>query len=185
MLVLILCFCEQEGVVYAVEFSLRSGRDLINMAKKRTNVIRMLSSHLFFAVGAHTIYPIAIIEDARLPNRYRMLVSTVDVIFADVAQPDQARIIIYNAQYFLKDQGHIVISIKASCIDSTAPPDVVFAHQVELLKKDHFKPMEQVTLEPYERDHAMVSGGCFSRCFSTPNLRLLAVYLRHQNTVSS
>jgi rRNA 2'-O-methyltransferase fibrillarin len=31
----------QEGIVYAVEFSPRSGRDLINMAKKRTNVIRM------------------------------------------------------------------------------------------------------------------------------------------------
>ena len=30
----------QEGTVYAVEFSLRSGRDLIGMAKKRTNVIR-------------------------------------------------------------------------------------------------------------------------------------------------
>jgi fibrillarin-like rRNA methylase len=30
----------QEGIVYAVEFSPRSGRDLINMAKKRTNVIR-------------------------------------------------------------------------------------------------------------------------------------------------
>ncbi|KAF9555818.1 S-adenosyl-L-methionine-dependent methyltransferase [Agrocybe pediades] len=31
------------GNVYAVEFSPRSGRDLINMAKKRTNVIRMFS----------------------------------------------------------------------------------------------------------------------------------------------
>jgi rRNA 2'-O-methyltransferase fibrillarin len=29
-----------EGTVYAVEFSHRSGRDLINMAKKRTNIIR-------------------------------------------------------------------------------------------------------------------------------------------------
>jgi len=43
-----LCVCRrrirsdpaQEGSVYAVEFSHRSGRDLINMAKKRTNVIR-------------------------------------------------------------------------------------------------------------------------------------------------
>jgi rRNA 2'-O-methyltransferase fibrillarin len=35
-----LCWLSQEGVVYAVEFSPRSGRDLINMAKKRTNVIR-------------------------------------------------------------------------------------------------------------------------------------------------
>lgn len=33
----------QEGIVYAVEFSPRSGRDLINMAKKRTNVIRKLN----------------------------------------------------------------------------------------------------------------------------------------------
>jgi len=41
--------------VYAVEFSHRSGRDLINVAKKRTNII-------------------PIIEDARHPHKYRMLV---------------------------------------------------------------------------------------------------------------
>jgi len=62
--------CIQTGVVYAVEFSHRSGRDLVNMAKKRTNVI-------------------PIIEDARHPAKYRMLVGMVDVIFSDVAQPDQ------------------------------------------------------------------------------------------------
>ncbi|PBK78812.1 Fibrillarin [Armillaria solidipes] len=133
-----------EGVVYAVEFSLRSGRDLIGMAKKRTNVI-------------------PIVEDARMPQKYRMLLSQVDVIFADVAQPDQARIVILNAEHFLKVGGHVVISIKASCIDSTAAPDAVFASEVAKLQKEHFKALEQVPLEPYERDHAMVS----------------AVYLRH------
>ncbi|KAI6104431.1 Fibrillarin-domain-containing protein [Pisolithus croceorrhizus] len=127
-----------EGVVYAVEFSLRSGRDLINMAKKRTNVI-------------------PIIEDARLPNRYRMLITTVDVIFADVAQPDQARIVAHNAQYFLKDGGHIVISIKASCVDSTAAPSAVFVQEVQKLREYKLKPIAQITLEPYERDHAMVT----------------------------
>ena len=79
-----------EGIVYAVEFSHRSGdpslgigtpfsarccaaagRDLLNMCKQRPNVI-------------------PIIEDARHPLKYRMLVPMVDVIFADVAQPDQA-----------------------------------------------------------------------------------------------
>ena len=84
-----------DGIVYAVEFSHRSGRDLINMAKKRTNVI-------------------PIIEDARYPQKYRMLVGMVDVIFADVAQPDQARIISLNAHHFLKNGGHIVMSIKAN-----------------------------------------------------------------------
>ena len=97
-------------------------------------------------------------EDARLPNRYRMLLSLVDVIFADVAQPDQARIVIINAQSFLKDGGHVVISIKASCIDSTIPPEALFANEVQTLIDNSFKPLEQVTLEPYERDHAMVSG---------------------------
>ncbi|VAI80300.1 unnamed protein product [Triticum turgidum subsp. durum] len=105
------------GLVYAVEFSHRSGRDLVNMAKKRTNVI-------------------PIIEDARHPAKYRMLVGMVDVIFSDVAQPDQA-----------------------NCIDSTQAPEAVFAAEVEKLKLEQFKPSEQVTLEPFERDHACVVGG--------------------------
>lgn len=103
----------------------------------------------------------AIVEDARYPQKYRMLVSTVDVIFADVAQPDQARIVHLNSEYFLKNGGHVVISIKASCVDSTIPPETVFVNEVDFLRKHDFKPLEQVTLEPYERDHAMVSGTLF------------------------
>jgi len=128
-----------KGVVYAVEFSHRSGRDLINVAKKRTNII-------------------PIIEDARYPAKYRMLVGMVDVIFADVAQPDQARIVAINAHHFLKNGGHFVISIKANCIDSTAAPEAVFAREVNKLREERFKPVEQITLEPYERDHAVVCG---------------------------
>lgn len=129
----------KDGCVYAVEFSHRSGRDLVNMAKKRTNVV-------------------PIIEDARHPQRYRMLVGMVDVMFADVAQPDQARIFSLNASYFLKNGGKFLISIKANCIDSTAPAEAVFAREVSKLKEERFKPQEQLTLEPYERDHAVVVG---------------------------
>ena len=42
----------------------------MDMSKKRPNIV-------------------PIIEDARHPAKYRMLVPMVDVIFADVAQPDQ------------------------------------------------------------------------------------------------
>lgn len=80
-----------------------------------------------------------------------MLLSLVDVIFADVAQPDQARIVALNASHFLKNGGHCVISIKANCIDSTAPAEVVFANEVNRLREEMFKPLEQLTLEPYER----------------------------------
>jgi len=55
--------------VYAIEFSHMSGRDLVNMAKKRTNLI-------------------SITEDVRYPARYWILVGMVDAIFSDVAQPD-------------------------------------------------------------------------------------------------
>jgi rRNA 2'-O-methyltransferase fibrillarin len=115
------------GTVFAVEFSHRSGRDLINMATHRTNVI-------------------PIIEDARHPLRYRMLVSMVDVIFADVAQPDQARIVGLNAHLFLKVGGGVVISIKANCIDSTAAPEAVFAAEVQKMREERMKPLEQLTL---------------------------------------
>ena len=127
------------GLVYAVEFSHRPGRDLIGVAKKRTNII-------------------PIIEDARQPQKYRMLVGMVDVIFADVAQPDQARIVAINAQHFLKVGGHFVISIKANCIDSTAAPEAVFAEEIKKLQKENFKPHEYLTLEPFERDHAIAVG---------------------------
>lgn len=43
-----------------------AGRDLVNMAKKRPNII-------------------PIIEDARHPQKYRMLVPMVDVVFAGEA----------------------------------------------------------------------------------------------------
>ncbi|KAM4651464.1 rRNA 2'-O-methyltransferase fibrillarin [Discoglossus pictus] len=128
-----------EGLVYAVEFSHRSGRDLINVAKKRTNII-------------------PVIEDARHPHKYRMLLGMVDVIFADVAQPDQTRIVALNAHNFLKNGGHFVISIKANCIDSTAAPEAVFASEVKKMQQENMKPQEQLTLEPYERDHAIVVG---------------------------
>jgi rRNA 2'-O-methyltransferase fibrillarin len=84
----------------------------LNVAKKRTNII-------------------PIIEDARHPHKYRMLIGMmirtllksygrtsclciglVDTIFADVAQPDQARIVALNAHHFLKNNGNFVISIK-------------------------------------------------------------------------
>jgi rRNA 2'-O-methyltransferase fibrillarin len=128
-----------EGIVYAVEFSYRSGRDLVTMAQKRTNVV-------------------PIIGDARKPLEYRMLVGMVDCVFADVAQRDQARIIALNCKYFLKYNGQFIISIKANCIDSTNPAAVVFENEINKLREEGLTPQEKMTLEPYERDHAVVVG---------------------------
>ena len=93
------------------------------MAKKRPNVV-------------------PIVEDARHPAKYRMLVPMVDTVFADVAQPDQARILGFNASMFVKNRGHFMVSIKANCIDSTKAPEAVFAQEVEELKEQKFRPVE-------------------------------------------
>ena len=60
---------------------------LVNMAKRRMNVV-------------------PIVEDARYPLKYRLLIGCglVDVIFADVAQPDQARIVELNATTLPQDR---------------------------------------------------------------------------------
>ena len=129
-----------KGIVYGVEISERSGRDLINMAKKRPNLV-------------------PIIDDARKPQTYRFLIPTlVDVIFADVAQPDQARIIAINAEHFLKNKGGFVFSIKANCVDSVAKPEDVFDNQIQVLKSYKLFAKEKVSLEPFERGHAVVTG---------------------------
>lgn len=49
-------------------------------------------------------------------------------------------------------------SVQANCIDSTVPAEAVFQSEVKKLQLEQFRPAEQVTLEPFERDHACVVG---------------------------
>ena len=79
-------------------------------------------------------------KNARHPLKYRMLLGMVDTIFADVAQPDQARIVALNAHHFLKSGGHAVISVKASCIDNAAASETVFRRELGILPVENFKP---------------------------------------------
>ncbi|OHS99314.1 rRNA 2'-O-methyltransferase fibrillarin [Tritrichomonas foetus] len=127
------------GKVFGVEFSPRVGREFVNLAKIRSNII-------------------PIIEDARHPQKYRHIVPMVDCLFADVAQPDQARIFALNAKYFLKQNGYFMISIKASCVDSTLDAKTVYANEAQQLIADGFKPEEKVPLDEYHRGHEMLIG---------------------------
>lgn len=127
------------GRVYGVEFSPRVGREFVNLAKIRPNIV-------------------PIIEDARHPQKYRMLVPMVDCLFADVAQPDQARIFALNAEFFLKNDGYFMISIKASCVNSTIPVEQVYERQTQELREANLIPEEHVDLDQYHRGHEMIIG---------------------------
>jgi fibrillarin-like pre-rRNA processing protein len=126
-----------EGTVYAVEFAPRSMRDLIGLASRRKNV-----------------YPI--LADARNPDSYSHLVEPVDLIFQDVAQPNQAEIAARNAIRFLKKDGYLLLSIKARSIDTVANPREVFKEEVKKLEqafKPGFEILNAKDLMPYHEDH--------------------------------
>jgi rRNA 2'-O-methyltransferase fibrillarin len=130
----------ENGLVIAVEFAERPGVDLLNMCSKRSRVV-------------------PVIMDARKPDLYRQLVpGMVDCIFCDVAQPDPVRIVALNASRYLKLGGGCLITIKASCIDSTIDPDKVYADQVNVCRQSGIKPKEQLDLGQFQRGHAMIIG---------------------------
>lgn len=127
-----------KGIVFCVEFAQRVMRDFIdNVASKRNNLVPILG-------------------DVRFPDEYRSTVSPVDVIYCDVAQPEQANLLAENAARFLSPNGMVLIAIKSRSIDVTLDPSVVFKHEVEQLRSREFEIIQEVKLEPYERDHELV-----------------------------
>ena len=94
-----------KGFEFCVEFSSRSTRDLVFLCEKRENMLPIL-------------------DDARMPKNYQFIVNSVDIVYCDVAQPDQAKIIADNAKVFLKKDGYLLLAIKARSISSTKSPSV-------------------------------------------------------------
>jgi fibrillarin-like pre-rRNA processing protein len=89
--------------------------------------------------------------DAKKPFEYEE-VGRVDVIYMDVAQPDQPEILIKNAHVFLESGSIAMICVKSQSIDVTRRPDEIFREVEEKLSKD-FEIIEKMKLEPYDKDH--------------------------------
>jgi fibrillarin-like pre-rRNA processing protein len=97
-----------------------------------------------------------ILADARLPDRYSMLVSKVDVIYCDVAQPEQAKILADNADVFLVSNGWAMLAVKSQSIDVTKEPSDIYKQETNVLRKRGFRIEQVVYLEPYDKAHAMI-----------------------------
>jgi len=127
----------KEGVIYAVEFSERMMRELLDLCEKRPNIIPILA-------------------DARKPKEYDW-VGEVDVVYEDLAQPDQTRILIKNAEMFLKPGGEFLIAIKARSVDVTEDPKKIYKESKDELS-ERFEVIQLIELEPYEKDHCIILG---------------------------
>jgi fibrillarin-like pre-rRNA processing protein len=91
-----------------------------------------------------------------MPEKYKTLVSPVDLIYCDIAQQQQGKILADNADVFLKPKGSVLIAIKSRSVDVTMEPPDVFKQEIKVLERRKFEILQTIRLEPYEQDHAMV-----------------------------
>ncbi|MEM5852866.1 MAG: fibrillarin-like rRNA/tRNA 2'-O-methyltransferase [Candidatus Aenigmatarchaeota archaeon] len=124
----------KEGLIYGIEISERVLRELIPHAEGRGNIIPILA-------------------DARKPEDYSDLVlEKVDVIYCDVASPDEIDLFLRNSEKFLKPRGHGMIAVKARSIDVLKKPGEIYK---EARKKfeEKFEILDFVELDPFDKDH--------------------------------
>ena len=129
----------QSGKIFAVESSTRVARELIsNVSSKRTNVI-------------------PIIEDARKPRSYFSIYDKMDLVYCDIAQPDQTTIAIDNCKIYLKEKRPMLLVIKTRSIDVTMSPKNVISQEIKTLESNSFEIKQRIDLEPFDKDHAMIN----------------------------
>jgi fibrillarin-like pre-rRNA processing protein len=127
----------REGMLYCVEFSKRSFRDLIDVCDKRKNMVPVLA-------------------DANKPSLYKTMVGKMDIVYQDISQRNQTEIFFKNLREFLKPKGFGVLMVKARSIDVAAKPKVIFLQAEEELRDFGLEILQNIPLKPYEKDHAAI-----------------------------
>ncbi len=124
------------GVVVGVEFAPRVAREFVEkVARVRPNVIPFVA-------------------DARDPTRYS--VAKFDVVYCDIAQPDQTEIAVANCEKLLRPGGVLLLVVKARSIDVLKEPGRVYEEEAVKLRKSGFAVRKVVELSPFDKDHALV-----------------------------
>ncbi len=125
------------GLIFGVEHASRVARDFLDrVASYRSNIIPIL-------------------QDARSPKEYFSVFGKVDVVYVDIAQPDQTKIAIENCRMFLKKGGYIFLVIKTRSIDVTREPRKIIGEEIKKLDVE-FDVLQSIDLHPYDKDHGMV-----------------------------
>lgn len=120
--------------VYCVEVSKRMMRELIEVAERKKNMIPILA-------------------DASKPQEYSNKITSVDFIYQDVAQPNQADILMKNSVLF--NPRHSILAIKARSINVVKNPKDVFKEEVK--KLSNYRVVENIRLQPFHKDHMLLS----------------------------
>jgi fibrillarin-like pre-rRNA processing protein len=127
----------QGGTIFGIEHASRVARDFLDrVASHRKNIV-------------------PIIQDARRPEEFFSVYKKVDIVYVDIAQPDQTNIAIENCRLYLKSGGYLFLVIKTRSIDVVKDPKIVIKDEIKKLET-LFEIKQTIDLHPYDKDHAMV-----------------------------
>ena len=81
----------------------------------------------------------------------------MDLVYCDIAQPDQTTIAIDNCKIYLKEENPMLLVIKTRSIDVTMSPKNVISQEIKKLESNSFEIKQKIDLEPFDKDHAMIN----------------------------
>jgi fibrillarin-like pre-rRNA processing protein len=115
----------EDGIIYGVDIAERSLRDIIKHG------------------------------DARQPEKYASTVlEKVELVYCDVADPEEVVLFVRNCEQFLKSKGYGMIAVKSRSIDVIKEPRQIYKETRKKLE-EKFEIIDMVELDPYDKDHAM------------------------------
>jgi fibrillarin-like pre-rRNA processing protein len=128
-----------DGVIYGVEFAERSMRQLIQNTDKRKNIVPILGN-------------------ANFPESYANSIFTpIDLVYQDIAQPNQAQIAIENCNYYLNDKGFLILAIKSQSIDSVEKSEKIYMQEKKILEKAGYVIIDSINIHKYAANHIILT----------------------------
>jgi len=122
--------------VYGIDISPYSMQKLLILSENTENIIPILG-------------------DCNKPFEYEKMISEkFDYIIQDIAQKNQAEILIKNADLFLKEKGLALLSLKLSAISQKNHKKTI-DDQINILR-NKFKIINQKRLDPFEKNHMLI-----------------------------
>ena len=69
---------------------------------------------------------------------------------------EQAKIALDNCNYYLKDDGILIIVIKSQSIDSIKKSELVYAQEKKILEKAGYNIVESINIHKYAANHIVL-----------------------------
>jgi fibrillarin-like pre-rRNA processing protein len=126
------------GRVFAIEKSVRPFVRLLHVAERYPNLLPILG-------------------DVRRADDYEGLVPPVDGIYCDLAQPDQAALLLGHVRTFLREGGAVLLALKTASMGRERTPEEHREDATALLRPT-LELRAPVGLEPFHRRHFLLGG---------------------------